>query len=70
MQAFAVVINLVLNLHYIPIYSWRGAAWVTLATDGTLAALMWIALLFLLHKGVRRSTHEDSVMPALPTDEI
>jgi len=70
MQAFAVVINLVLNLHYIPIYSWRGAAWVTLATDGTLAALMWIALFFLMRKGVRRSTHEDSVMPALPTDEI
>ena len=39
--------NVLLNLWVIPAYSWRGAAWSSLASDGLLAALMWIAIITL-----------------------
>ncbi|MGC1300208.1 MAG: oligosaccharide flippase family protein [Alloacidobacterium sp.] len=60
LQAVAVIINLLLNLHYIPIYSWRGAAWVTLATDGSLAVMMWAALYVLLYRKRRRTSDAGS----------
>jgi len=34
-------LNCVLNLWWIPIFSWQGAAWSTLLCDGLLAALLW-----------------------------
>ena len=58
LQAVAVLINLVLNLHYIPKYSWRGAAWVTLVTDGSLALMMWATLYVLIHLKRRRTNGE------------
>jgi len=36
--------NVLLNLWIIPLYSWRGAAWSSLASDGLLALLMWFAI--------------------------
>jgi O-antigen/teichoic acid export membrane protein len=36
--------NVVLNLLLIPRYSWHGAAWASLATDGSLAIVSWITL--------------------------
>jgi hypothetical protein len=33
--------NVLINLWIIPIYSWRGAAWTSLASDGLLAASLW-----------------------------
>jgi hypothetical protein len=32
-----------LNLVILPIYSWRGAAWTSLACDGLLLAVFWCA---------------------------
>jgi O-antigen/teichoic acid export membrane protein len=40
-QLAAVALNLGLNLWLIPLYSWRGAAWSSLATDGALCAMNW-----------------------------
>lgn len=40
-------LNVVLNLWLIPTYSWRGAAWASLASDGMLAVCMFLAILFL-----------------------
>jgi O-antigen/teichoic acid export membrane protein len=39
-QLLVVIINVVLNLWLIPAYSWSGAAWASIATDGTLALAM------------------------------
>jgi O-antigen/teichoic acid export membrane protein len=44
LQMMAVIFNLSLNFYLIPRYSWRGAAWSSLATDGLLGVVMWIAL--------------------------
>jgi O-antigen/teichoic acid export membrane protein/predicted glycoside hydrolase/deacetylase ChbG (UPF0249 family) len=37
--------NVLINLWLIPAYSWRGAAWSSVATDALLAALMCLAML-------------------------
>ena len=44
LQLSAVFFNLVLNLYLIRRYSWHGAAWSSLATDGLLGVAMWVAL--------------------------
>ena len=47
MQGLAAGFNFAANLYLIPRYSWLGAAWSSLATDGLLAALNWTALFWL-----------------------
>jgi O-antigen/teichoic acid export membrane protein len=46
-QAIAAAFNFGVNLFLIPLYSWRGAAWSSLATDGLLALFNWAVLLWL-----------------------
>jgi O-antigen/teichoic acid export membrane protein len=46
-QSIAAVGNLLLNLWLVPHYSWHGAAWASLATDGALGVMNWIALYWL-----------------------
>jgi O-antigen/teichoic acid export membrane protein len=48
-QSIAAAGNLLMNLYLVPRYSWHGAAWASLATDGALGAMNWLAL-FLLAK--------------------
>ncbi len=43
-QLGAAGLNFGLNLWLIPRYSWHGAAWASLATDGSLAAASWLML--------------------------
>lgn len=43
-QITVVALNFGLNVWLIPLYGWRGAAWASLATDGTLALLNWSLL--------------------------
>lgn len=38
-------LNVALNLWLIPLYSWRGAAWASLASDGTLLMALWATVL-------------------------
>jgi O-antigen/teichoic acid export membrane protein len=52
-QLSAAALNFGLNLWLIPAYSWHGAAWSSLATDGSLAAANWILLGLL----IRRESH-------------
>jgi len=47
-QAFAAAFNFGINLYLIPRYSWHGAAWSSLATDGMMAVLNWSALFWLM----------------------
>jgi O-antigen/teichoic acid export membrane protein len=43
-QAAAAVLNLGLCAWMIPLWSWKGAAWASLLTDGSLAVLSWVVL--------------------------
>jgi O-antigen/teichoic acid export membrane protein len=43
-QLSAAGLNLALNLLLIPRYGWHGAAWASLATDGSLAVATWLLL--------------------------
>jgi O-antigen/teichoic acid export membrane protein len=54
-QVFVAVLNIGLNFWLIPLYSWRGAAWSSLACDGALAIAMCGILLFLMAKEARLS---------------
>jgi O-antigen/teichoic acid export membrane protein len=55
-QIFIVVVNLVLNLVWIPRYSWKGAAWSSLLSDGVLAIILWGICLALIVRERRRTT--------------
>jgi O-antigen/teichoic acid export membrane protein len=47
-QIFAAALNFGLNLILIPRFSWLGAAWASLLTDGSLVAGNWMVLTFLV----------------------
>jgi O-antigen/teichoic acid export membrane protein len=49
-QLCAAGLNFGLNLWLIPAYSWHGAAWASLVTDGSLAAGNWIILGLLIRR--------------------
>lgn len=46
-QVLIAGLNVMLNLWLIPLYSWRGAAWASLVSDGMLAVCMFLTILFL-----------------------
>ena len=46
-QFVAAAANFSMNLYLIPHYSWLGAAWASLLTDGGLAAMNWTLLMWL-----------------------
>ncbi|MGB9436148.1 MAG: flippase [Candidatus Acidiferrum sp.] len=47
--------NFLMNLYLIPHYSWTGAAWASLLTDGGLAAMSWTVLLWLKRNEITAS---------------
>lgn len=49
-QSVAAIGNLLLNLYLVPRYSWLGAAWASLATDGALGVMNWAALFHLRNR--------------------
>ena len=53
-QLFIAGVNVLLNLWLMPTYSWRGAAWASLASDGLFVIAMWATTALL----VRRSCLE------------
>ncbi len=57
-QVIVSIFNCGINVWLIPRYSWRGAAWSSLATDGLLAILNWGALQLLL-----RSDKKARILP-------
>jgi len=57
--------NVLINIWLIPAYSWRGAAWSSLASDALLGALMWIAILTLGQRQASDSQTELSVCPEI-----
>jgi O-antigen/teichoic acid export membrane protein len=55
-QVFVAVLNVGLNFWLIPLYSWRGAAWASLACDGSLAIAMYGILMFVMAREARMTT--------------
>ncbi len=49
-QVVAAILNIVLNLWLIPIYSWKGAAWATLSSDSLRLISLWLIIWFLSRK--------------------
>lgn len=60
--------NFALNLYLIPTYSWRGAAWSSLLTDGLLAVANWAVLSHLIGRERARAP-KDHVVTQLETEE-
>jgi len=48
LQLLVAILNVVLNLYLIPRWSWMGAGWASLVTDGALALSVWTAIAFLI----------------------
>lgn len=55
-QVFVALLNVGLNFWLIPLYSWRGAAWSSLACDGALALIMYGILMVLMAREARVSS--------------
>ena len=67
-QTLAAGGNFALNLYLIPRYSWHGAAWASLLTDGSLAILNWLVLLALIRRVQAQSVEEkQSAVAASPS---
>ena len=52
-QIAIAIFNVLINLWIIPAYSWRGAAWSSLASDGALALTMYGCVLWVMKKEAR-----------------
>lgn len=47
-QVFVAGVNFVVNLFWIPLFSWKGAAWATLVSDGLQTIALWAVIWFML----------------------
>jgi len=65
-QVGVAVFNILINLWLIPAYSWRGAAWSSLASDGALALGLWIAVFILHNRNVTAPSVEETSARAWP----
>jgi len=52
-QVFVALINIGANLIILPRYSWRGAAWTSLACDGLLVVVFWCTVLYYCRRVAR-----------------
>ena len=57
-QVMVAVFNVLINLWLIPLYSWKGAAWSSLASDGLLMASLWFLVAFLYGQQSQRLKEE------------
>jgi O-antigen/teichoic acid export membrane protein len=55
-QVTVALVNLLLNLWWIPVFGWIGAAWSSLASDGLLAVLNTLLLFLGWKRGVQAET--------------
>jgi O-antigen/teichoic acid export membrane protein len=59
MQVLIAATNVILNLWLIPQYSWRGAAWSSLVSDGLLALGLWSCVFYLYRRQLSVSRRGD-----------
>lgn len=62
-QVADALLNIGLNLWLVPRYSWLGAAWASLASDGLLAIALWCGAYVLLLKETKRLAPEPVPVP-------
>jgi O-antigen/teichoic acid export membrane protein len=55
-EAGIAIFNIAINLWLIPLYSWKGAAWASLTSDGLLMLLLWISVAFFYWKQKSQSS--------------
>jgi O-antigen/teichoic acid export membrane protein len=67
-QMTAAALNFGLNLFLIPAFSWKGAAWSSLMTDGILAVANWSILFALLRHSPKKETAHDERSVAAATN--
>jgi O-antigen/teichoic acid export membrane protein len=60
MQASIAALNVALNLWLIPLYSWRGAAWASLASDGSLMVGLYVVIVLLQRKETKQLVPENT----------
>ena len=65
-QGLVVACNVAGNLWLIPRYSWKGAAWMSLASDFLLAVLLWVAVLVISARSRASATQEGANEPRQP----
>jgi O-antigen/teichoic acid export membrane protein len=66
-QTIIAVFNVLINLWVIRAYSWRGAAWSSLASDGLLAVILWSCALTIVQRKHRAPLLRQSVAIDLPS---
>jgi O-antigen/teichoic acid export membrane protein len=64
-QFTAALLNLALNVLLIPPFSWRGAAVASLLTDGTLAAMNWACVCWLIARQEAIQVHSDTSVESI-----
>lgn len=60
LQATAAGTNALLNFWLIPMYSWKGAAWSSLGTDGLLVLCLWGLVFFYNRQETQRSSADNT----------
>lgn len=53
LQVLIAIFNVLVNLWLIPLYSWRGAAWSSFASDGFLLISLWLMIAFLYRQQIQ-----------------
>jgi O-antigen/teichoic acid export membrane protein len=62
LQVLVAGFNVLANFWLIPAYSWRGAAWSSLACDGLLAVTLWSCALFVRTRSCRNARAEAAAL--------
>ena len=57
-QMIVAVFNVLINIWLIPLYSWKGAAWSSLASDGLLMVSLWLLVTFLYQQPTQKLKEE------------
>jgi O-antigen/teichoic acid export membrane protein len=59
-QIGVAIFNIALNFWLIPAYSWRGAAWASLASDGALVLTMYVMVMVIMGREARERARAES----------
>lgn len=54
-QVTTALFNFLLNLWLIPLYSWKGAAWSSLASDGLKMLILWSVVFYFYNQEIRNN---------------
>lgn len=58
LQLIVAVFNVLANIWLIPLYSWKGAAWSSLASDGLLMLSLWLVVAFLFYQQAQKTEQQ------------